>query len=57
MLVGIKPLVDAGVTRDGGRALSAAWNLNARGRSPGGGGVLKMMWENTEFSVPFTVEK
>jgi len=26
-------------------------------RSPGGGGVLKMMWENTEFSVPFTVEK
>ncbi|HLX94607.1 MAG TPA: DUF2911 domain-containing protein [Verrucomicrobiae bacterium] len=26
-------------------------------RSPGGGGVLKMMWENTGFSVPFTVAK
>ncbi|MGA9779960.1 MAG: DUF2911 domain-containing protein [Limisphaerales bacterium] len=26
-------------------------------RSSGGGGVLKMMWENTEFSVPFTVNK
>lgn len=22
-----------------------------------GGGVLKMMWENTQFSVPFTVQK
>jgi hypothetical protein len=39
MLVGLKPLVDAGVTRDGGRALTAAWNLNARGRSPGGTGA------------------
>jgi hypothetical protein len=39
MLVGLKPLVDAGVTSDGGRALNAAWNLNARGRSPGGGGA------------------
>ena len=39
MLVGLKPLADAGVTSDGGRALSAAWNLNARGRSPGGGGA------------------
>ena len=24
---------------------------------PGGGGVLKMMWENTQYSVPFTVKK
>lgn len=38
MLVGIKPLVDAGVTKDGGRALTAAWNLNATGRAAGGGG-------------------
>jgi hypothetical protein len=27
----------------------------AKGSS--GGGVLKLMWENTEFSVPFTVQK
>lgn len=26
-------------------------------KSPAGGGVLKMMWENTQFSVPFTVKK
>jgi len=26
-------------------------------RSPSGGGVIKMMWEKTEFSVPFTVKK
>jgi hypothetical protein len=25
--------------------------------NPSGGGVLKMMWENTRFSVPFTVKK
>jgi hypothetical protein len=25
--------------------------------NPSGGGVLKMMWENTGFSVPFTVKK
>ena len=25
--------------------------------NPAGGGVLKMMWENTQFSVPFTVKK
>lgn len=25
--------------------------------TPGGGGVIKMMWENTQFSVPFTVKK
>jgi hypothetical protein len=25
--------------------------------SPPAGGVLKMMWENTQFSVPFTVKK
>ena len=25
--------------------------------NPSGGGVLKMMWENTQFSVPFTVKK
>jgi Protein of unknown function (DUF2911) len=29
----------------------------ALAKSPAGGGVLKMMWENTEFSVPFTVKK
>ena len=23
----------------------------------GGGGVLKMMWEKTQYSVPFTVKK
>ena len=23
----------------------------------GGGGVLKMMWENTQYSIPFTVKK
>jgi hypothetical protein len=26
-------------------------------QNPSGGGVLKMMWENTQFSVPFTVKK
>ncbi|MBC8097660.1 MAG: DUF2911 domain-containing protein [Akkermansiaceae bacterium] len=26
-------------------------------RNPDGGGLLKMMWENTQFSVPFTVQK
>ncbi|HEU5396580.1 MAG TPA: DUF2911 domain-containing protein [Verrucomicrobiae bacterium] len=26
-------------------------------RNPSGGGVLKMSWENTAYSVPFTVEK
>jgi len=26
-------------------------------KSPAGGGVLKMSWENTQFSVPFTVQK
>ena len=26
-------------------------------KNPSGGGVLKMMWENTEFSTPFTVQK
>jgi len=25
--------------------------------SPSGGGVLKLMWENTEYSVAFTVQK
>ncbi len=25
--------------------------------NPSGGGVLKMMWENTAFSTPFTVQK
>jgi hypothetical protein len=25
--------------------------------NPAGGGVLKLMWEETEFSMPFTVEK
>ena len=26
-------------------------------KNPDGGGVIKMMWENTQFSVPFTVKK
>ena len=26
-------------------------------KNPSGGGVLKLMWENTGFSVPFTLEK
>jgi len=26
-------------------------------KSPSGGGVLKLMWENTQFSVAFTVKK
>ena len=26
-------------------------------KNPSGGGLLKMMWENTQFSVPFTVKK
>ena len=26
-------------------------------KAPGGGGLLKLSWENTEYSVPFTVQK
>ena len=26
-------------------------------KSPSGGGVVKLMWESTQFSVPFTVQK
>jgi len=26
-------------------------------KDPAGGGVLKIMWETTQFSVPFTVKK
>jgi hypothetical protein len=26
-------------------------------KNPSGGGVIKMVWENTQFSVPFTVKK
>jgi Protein of unknown function (DUF2911) len=26
-------------------------------RNPSGGGILKLMWEKTEFSVPFTVKQ
>ncbi|HXR48071.1 MAG TPA: DUF2911 domain-containing protein [Candidatus Limnocylindrales bacterium] len=26
-------------------------------KNPSGGGVVKLIWENTEFSVPFTVNK
>ena len=29
----------------------------AVGKNPSGGGVLKMMWENTQYSVAFTVQK
>jgi hypothetical protein len=27
------------------------------GKNPSGGGILKMMWETTQYSVPFTVQK
>jgi hypothetical protein len=26
-------------------------------KNPSGGGVLKLSWESTQFSVPFTVQK
>jgi hypothetical protein len=26
-------------------------------KNPSGGGVLKLSWENTQFSTPFTVQK
>lgn len=26
-------------------------------KNPAGGGLIKMMWENTQYSVPFTVKK
>lgn len=26
-------------------------------KNPSGGGIIKLMWENTQYSVPFTVEK
>lgn len=26
-------------------------------KNPSGGGVIKLMWDNTQFSVPFTVQK
>lgn len=26
-------------------------------RNPSGGGIIKMSWENTQYSVPFTVQK
>jgi hypothetical protein len=29
----------------------------ALGKNPSGGGVLKLIWESTQFSVPFTVAK
>jgi hypothetical protein len=29
----------------------------AVGKNPDGGGILKLSWENTQFSVPFTVQK
>jgi hypothetical protein len=42
MLVGLKPLVDEGLTNDGARAFSVGWNLDAaltRATRPGGGGA------------------
>ncbi len=27
------------------------------GKDPSGGGILRLMWENTQFSVPFTTKK
>ncbi len=29
----------------------------AVGKNPSGGGVLKMSWENIQYSAPFTVQK
>jgi hypothetical protein len=29
----------------------------ALAKNPAGGGILKMSWENTQFSVPYTVQK
>jgi len=29
----------------------------ALSKNPDGGGIVKLMWENTQFSVPFTVQK
>jgi hypothetical protein len=26
-------------------------------KNPAGGGLIKLMWENTQYSVPFTVKK
>ncbi len=26
-------------------------------KNPSGGGVIKLMWESTQYSVPFTVQK
>jgi hypothetical protein len=26
-------------------------------KNPSGGGVIKIMWEDTQFSLPFTVKK
>jgi hypothetical protein len=26
-------------------------------KNPEGGGVIKLMWEDTQFTVPFTVKK
>jgi len=26
-------------------------------KNSGGGGILKMSWENTAYSIPFTVQK
>jgi hypothetical protein len=26
-------------------------------KNPSGGGVIKMAWENTQYTVPFTVKK
>jgi hypothetical protein len=26
-------------------------------RNPDGGGIIRVMWESTQFSVPFTIKK
>lgn len=33
------------------------FTIAVENNASGGGGVLKMMWENTQYSVPFTVKK
>jgi len=27
------------------------------GKNPDGGGLIKLMWEDTQFTAPFTVKK
>jgi hypothetical protein len=33
------------------------FTMSVGANKPAGGGIIKMVWENTQFSVPFTVQK